>query len=91
MIGFSNTAARFVSGWITKIPHMSPLLVNNIGLTVAGITTLLVPFCSTYPLLITYCLVWGGFIGKFFVLNNQKRLKISIFSFSCFFKSGFCL
>ena len=64
--GFTNTATRFFSGWITKLPHMSPLLVNNIGLTVAGIATLLVPFCRTHLLLIIYCLVWGGFIGKSF-------------------------
>ena len=64
--GFSNTAARFLSGWITKLPYMSPLLVNNIGLTVAGIATLLVPLCQTNGLLIAYCLVWGGFIGRVF-------------------------
>lgn len=69
ILGISNTAARFLSGWITKLPRMSPLLVNNIGLTVAGITTFLVPFCYNFPLLITYCLVWGGFIGKFFFFN----------------------
>ncbi|CAF4473425.1 unnamed protein product [Rotaria socialis] len=63
LIGFTNTASRFVSGWITKIPHMSALLVNNIGLTVAGVTTLLVPFCQTYAHLIVYCIIWGGFIA----------------------------
>jgi hypothetical protein len=50
---------------------MSPLLVNNIGLTVAGIATLLVPFCHTYLLLIIYCIVWGGFIGKFLVSSFE--------------------
>jgi hypothetical protein len=44
---------------------MSPLLVNNIGLTIAGVATLLVPLCSTHELLIAYCIVWGGAIGKF--------------------------
>ncbi|CAF0727671.1 unnamed protein product [Rotaria sordida] len=63
IIGFSNTFVRFTSGWVTKIPKMSPLLVNNIGLTVAGIATLLVPFCRTHALLITYCIIWGGFIA----------------------------
>lgn len=63
LIGFSNTAARFLSGWITKIPGLSALLVNNIGLTVAGIVTLLVPLCSNYSLLVAYCIVWGGFIA----------------------------
>jgi hypothetical protein len=50
---------------------MSPLLVNNIGLTVAGIATLLVPFCYTQGLLIAYCLVWGAFIGKFVRLQSK--------------------
>ncbi|CAF1600271.1 unnamed protein product [Rotaria magnacalcarata] len=63
LIGFTNTASRFVSGWITKIPRMSPLLVNNIGLTVAGVTTLLVPFCQTHVHLMVYCIIWGGFIA----------------------------
>ncbi|CAF1423551.1 unnamed protein product [Adineta steineri] len=63
IIGFSNTAGRFASGYITKIPYMSPLLVNNIGLIVAGIATLLVPLCQTHIHLIFYCIIWGGFIA----------------------------
>ncbi|CAF2338425.1 unnamed protein product [Rotaria sp. Silwood2] len=63
IIGFSNTFVRFTSGWVTKIPYMTPLLVNNIGLTVAGIATLLVPFCATHGLLIAYCIIWGAFIA----------------------------
>ncbi|CAM4827693.1 unnamed protein product [Rotaria magnacalcarata] len=62
IIGFSNTISRFTSGWITKIPYMSPLLVYNIGLAIAGVATLLVPLCSTHGLLIAYCIVWGGAI-----------------------------
>lgn len=81
--GFTNTATRFVSGWITKLPHMSPLMVNNIGLTVAGVATLLVPFCRTHLLLIIYCLVWGGFIGKSFSPWSEL-LKIDCFCLLAF-------
>ena len=63
--GFSNTIARFASGWLTTIPHASPLLVHNIGLCIAGVVTLLLPLCSTYELLVAYSTVWGGTIGKF--------------------------
>ncbi|CAF0775204.1 unnamed protein product [Adineta ricciae] len=63
IISFSNTPARFLSGWITKLPYMTPLLVNNIGLTVAGVSSLLVPFCTNHLLLILFCIVWGGFIA----------------------------
>ncbi|UJR13807.1 hypothetical protein I4U23_000818 [Adineta vaga] len=63
VIGFSNTPTRFLSGLITKIPYMTPLLVNNIGLTVAGIATFFIPLYNTYELLIFYCIIWGGFIA----------------------------
>jgi hypothetical protein len=68
-LGFSNTIVRFASGWITKIPYMSPLLVNNIGLTVAGLATLVVPYCLYYGHYIAYCIIWGGFIGKIFQIT----------------------
>jgi hypothetical protein len=70
-VGFSNTAVRFASGWVTKIPYLSPLLVNNIGLTIAGIATLFVPLCQTRGHLIAYCIIWGAFIGKIFVYFNR--------------------
>jgi hypothetical protein len=66
---------------------MTPLLVNNIGLTVAGIATLFVPFCHTHGLLITYCIIWGGFIGKIRLIF-KIYLNCSYFSISCFIKSG---
>ncbi|CAF4387537.1 unnamed protein product, partial [Rotaria sordida] len=42
-LGVSNTISRFASRSITKIPSMSPLLVNNVGLMIGGGLTLLVP------------------------------------------------
>jgi hypothetical protein len=77
--GFSNTAVRFASGWITKIPYMTPLLVNNIGLTIAGIATLLVPICETHLSLIFYCIIWGAFIGKIFFFENISTINKLLF------------
>ncbi|CAF1046568.1 unnamed protein product [Rotaria sp. Silwood1] len=62
-IGITNTISRFISGWVAKIPSMSPLLINNIGLLVGGVLTLLVPFCQTRFHLIIFCLLWGGFVA----------------------------
>ena len=72
-LGFSNTIARFGSGWIAKLPKMNALRVNNIGLVVAGISTILVAFSWTHLHLIIYCIIWGGFIGMFvdFVCTNE--------------------
>jgi hypothetical protein len=71
-IGISNTAVRFASGYVTKIPLMTPLLVNNIGLAIAGLVTLLVPFCYNYTLLLAYSIVWGGFIGKLHEISCRQ-------------------
>ncbi|CAF4027365.1 unnamed protein product, partial [Rotaria sordida] len=60
-LGVSNTICRFASGWITKIPSMSPLLVNNVGLMIGGGLTLLVPLCQTYSHFMVYCFIWGAF------------------------------
>ena len=74
---------RFISGWVTKIPYMTPLLVNNIGLLVAGVVTLLVPVCATHGLLIAYCVIWGGFIGEDRIGENVV-LDLALFcSVSC--------
>ena len=63
---------------------MSPLLVNNIGLLVAGLATLFVPLCSTHGLLITYCVVWGGFIGeKTIVSKIIIHLSLVLQRFTC--------
>lgn len=84
IIGFSNTAVRFVSGLITKIPHMTPLLVNNIGLIIAGLVTLLVPLCTSHGLLITFCVVWGAFIGEKNICSNDKFVDFFPSSFQLF-------
>ena len=88
-LGVSNTCVRFFSGWITKLPYMTPLLVNNIGLTVAGIVTLMVPLCRTYGLLFTYCIIWGAFIGRGFIARESSFWSVaSHSSVSCLVEPG---
>lgn len=87
--GFSNTAVRFLSGWVTKIPHMSPLLVNNIGLMVSGVAMLFVPWCYNHVLLVVFCIVWGGFIGTTDCLRRQSVTDLcTLFSLPYFAQSG---
>ncbi|CAF2733945.1 unnamed protein product [Rotaria sp. Silwood2] len=63
LIGVTNTISRFISGWVAKIPHLSPLLINNIGLLVGGTLTLFAPLCQTYFQYGAYSLLWGGFVA----------------------------
>lgn len=71
-VGFSNTIGRFVSGWIAKLPYMNAIRVNNIGLVVAGISTILVAFSSTHTHLMIYCIIWGGFIGMYHCIVRDR-------------------
>ena len=92
LTGFSNTISRFLSGWVAKLPYMTSIRVNNIGLSVAGVATILAAFSTTHTHLIIYCIVWGGFIGLIFQLNLfNQTIHLFYFSISCFNESSYCL
>lgn len=48
IVGISNTVGRVLSGFICMLPGVSPLLVNNISISLAGVILMLTPFCTTY-------------------------------------------
>ena len=63
--GISNTFGRIVSGVVSDLPRMSALLVNNVCLIVAGVATMLCPYCDDYTAMIVYAAVFGFFLGKY--------------------------
>ena len=64
IIGIANTVARVGCGWIADQPWCDCLLFNNIALVMGGISTMLVPLFTNYPLLAIYSFVFGACIGK---------------------------
>jgi len=65
VIGLSNTIGRVFAGWIADRPWANSILINNISLILAGIITILCPFCTSITLMILFAMGFGLFTGKF--------------------------
>lgn len=63
-IGVGNIVARLVAGVLADRYQRVSLPFNNMALVVGGLATSLVPFVSSYPLLLTYSFVFGASIGR---------------------------
>ncbi|XP_076310971.1 uncharacterized protein LOC143225435 isoform X3 [Tachypleus tridentatus] len=62
IIGIMNTLGRLIFGWIADRPRVSALFVNNICLTLGGISVFIVPFCSSYITVVASAVCFGLFI-----------------------------
>ena len=63
IIGIANTVARVVCGFISDLPSVDALLLNNLALVIAGVATFLCPLCYNFALLAVYAAVFGCGIG----------------------------
>ncbi|KAG1680874.1 Monocarboxylate transporter 12 [Nymphon striatum] len=70
VIGISNTIGRVITGWVSDIPRVDALTVNNITLCLGGITTLLVPLCPDYPSMCFLCVCYGTFMAPYIALTS---------------------
>ena len=66
IIGIANTVARVGCGFVSDLPWVDCLFFNNMALIVAGVMTILCPYCFNYALLATYSAIFGVGIGKWF-------------------------
>ncbi|KAF5273450.1 hypothetical protein FQA39_LY07467 [Lamprigera yunnana] len=58
-IGITNTIGRVVSGMFTSLPQVNVLLVNNIALTIGGISTILSGVSMSSEYQFAYTVVFG--------------------------------
>ncbi|KAG1682681.1 Monocarboxylate transporter 12 [Nymphon striatum] len=59
-----------ITGWVSDIPRVDALTVNNITLCLGGITTLLVPLCPDYPSMCFLCVCYGTFMAPYIALTS---------------------
>lgn len=70
IIGILNTVARVMVGWIADRPWADALILNSIALVVGGISTMFVPYFSSFGLMATYSVVFGVAIAVFVSLRS---------------------
>jgi len=66
VLGVCNTLGRLAAGLLADRPWADPVLLHNVAAIVAGLSTCLVSFCSTFELLCIYAAVFGVFLGNIF-------------------------
>ena len=67
VLGASAFVFRVIALTLIKINFTVLLYSAGIAGCIAAISSLLVPFMNTFPLLVVYCIVWGGSLGKVLV------------------------
>ncbi|XP_067677004.1 monocarboxylate transporter 14-like [Haliotis asinina] len=71
VIGITNTVGRILAGWLADLPKVDALLVNNVSMVIAGVATVVMPFCgASYAALVVMSSVFGAGVGAFISLSS---------------------
>ena len=81
IIGIANTVARVICGFISDMPSVDALLLNNLALVLAGVATFLCPLCYNFALLSLYAAVFGCGIGPYLAYTSLHISTILTFFF----------
>jgi len=70
IIGISNTIGRVIAGWISDFSCVNALLVTNLAIFFSGVSTLVLPFCTSYGAFATIALLFGFFVAAYISLTS---------------------
>ena len=62
--GVFHTAGRVVSGFISFIPRLSPVLVSGVTFVLAAVTMFLMTLCTTYVTMAVNIAIYGVLSGE---------------------------
>jgi predicted MFS family arabinose efflux permease len=64
VLGLLNVIGRIVAGFIADRAWVDCLWINNFALVLAGVLTLIAPFCTHFAHLVAYACGFGICIGR---------------------------
>lgn len=70
--GITNTIGRILSGFLANLKNVNALVINNVALVIASVALALQPFCTVYPALVVFCVVFGLCCGEYYSNENMK-------------------
>ena len=68
--GISNTIGRVLAGWFSDFSWVDSLLVTNFAILLSGVSTFVLPFCSTYGSFVFVALLFGLFVAAYISLTS---------------------
>jgi len=63
VIGITNTIGRIITGLITDLPKVCPLMLTTIALGLGGVCPLLMALCTSYWSFMVVSVMFGGFLS----------------------------
>lgn len=76
IIGIANTVGRVFCGWVTDLPQVKAIYINNGSLLIAGGTTIALPFMTIYGVQVAYSLIFGLAIACFVSLRSIVLVEL---------------
>ncbi|CAC5426294.1 unnamed protein product [Mytilus coruscus] len=70
VIGLSNAIGRVLAGWIADRPWANVVFLNNASLVLAGVMTIIWPFCTTVTHLSLVAVGFGSCTAAFLALRS---------------------
>ena len=79
--GISNTIGRVLSGWFCDFAWVDSLFVTNIAILLCGISTLVIPFCTSYVAFTIVAITFGFFAATISSLTSIGEYLVNILRF----------
>ncbi|KAH7952146.1 hypothetical protein HPB52_019368 [Rhipicephalus sanguineus] len=70
LIGITNMIGRLIFGWLSDLPQINCLLLNNLSLCLSGIAVFILPFCYSYPATVATCMIFGLIVAAYILLTS---------------------
>ncbi|XP_041979886.1 uncharacterized protein LOC121733638 [Aricia agestis] len=69
-IGIANIVGRVACGYVSSLPKVSPLWLNNIALSAGGLASMFSGYCYDFYFQLAYCVVFGLAVACFSSLRS---------------------
>ncbi|XP_018576651.1 monocarboxylate transporter 12 [Anoplophora glabripennis] len=70
IMGITNTIARIICGYITDLPQVDALFVNNICLVIGTLSIAAIPFCNAYSAYVGVAIFFAIAVAGFISLSS---------------------
>ncbi|XP_077563614.1 monocarboxylate transporter 5 isoform X3 [Haemaphysalis longicornis] len=70
IIGITNMIGRLIFGWLSDLPQINCLLLNNLSLCLSGLAVFAIPFCYSYPATVATCMIFGLIVAAYILLTS---------------------
>jgi MCP family monocarboxylic acid transporter-like MFS transporter 12 len=76
VVGICNTLGRILSGILTDLPCVDPMVVTTLALTFGGICPLLMAFCTEYWSFLIVSVMFGSFLSAWVAVTSPVLVEM---------------